>query len=389
MFASAHPRFARLSRCELLGLVGTLACASCEDVVPLGNWGLVADATDAAASGVVSVPVDEVDETEGPVVSTDVGSGPSLTDEGAIPEAGMPSPPEQDEGDVEDAGDSEDAGGTEDAGDSSIAGSFPSCRADANSGPFNAPGLLLGATETSTDWLLPAPTEALEWELMIEDEIEPRTANEAPTSGYYWSQQFYFVQGLAGRLGIQAEGLYQPDPIARPTDVSFTKMAAFWLSGPPLAAQLGDIPYPDARTATQVAAGATWGTIHARFEWQTCHVYSLRFGPESTDENGNIWYGAWIEDTTDGSSTFLGRMLLPADTGLLSPFVRTYTSPIDFGEPQSCEISQYSSAIFGAPKSASGISAKLSSNNFLAPRCATSRFSLFDGAVRHELGVVR
>lgn len=386
----------RLSKRSLVrSLSFALACLTswaCEDVVPLGNFGL-SSASDASEPSIEAPSgTDESDMVEhGDETAADDGADTGGTT--PEPEPDTPPPPTSTAtGDPPDASaappgemDDLDGGG---AGDASTP-EFPSCFASALPGPFNAPGLLLGSTETSTDWLLPAATEGLEWELLIEDEIEPRAAGEAPTSGYYWSQQFYYVQGLAGRIGLQAEGIYQPDPIVDPTNRTIGKMAAFWLAGPPLAMELGDIPHPQARTAIQVAAGATWGTIHALFEWQTCHVYVLRVGPESTDEAGNTWYGAWIADETDGTNTFLGRMLVPADTGLLSPFVRTYTSPIDHVEPQSCEVSQYSSAIFGAPRDDHGNRAQWSSNAFVAQRCATSRFSMFDGAVRHELGVVR
>src|SRR5690606_21980437 len=125
----------------------------------------------------------------------------------------------------------------------------------------------------------------------------------------------------------QAEGAYSSVPGTVP---EITKMAVFWLSGPPLEAELGDIGFPDARVAQTPAAGANWYTIHARFPWEPCHVYELTFASDSTDERG-IWYSAWIDDTTSGTLTLLGRMLLPADTGALSPLSIFSTQPIEFG----------------------------------------------------------
>jgi hypothetical protein len=166
-------------------------------------------------------------------------------------------------------------------------------------------------------------------------------------------------------------------------------MAVFWLSGPPLQAELGDIAYPDARVAEETAVGADWLTIHAKFDWQVCRWYELSFGPESEDAAGNVWYGAWIEDTESGETTFLGRMLLPADVGLLSPFSIARTDPFNYVEPTSCTGLPYGAAIFGAPMPIGEQSTPRDrSNRFEAlPRCGSSRFTDFSLAVRHEAAV--
>ncbi|HLV64279.1 MAG TPA: hypothetical protein VKY73_00635 [Polyangiaceae bacterium] len=243
----------------------------------------------------------------------------------------------------------------------------------------------VGATEMATDWTWPSSVASMEWELMVEREIE-RALPNVPEAGYYWTHQFSFEGGVGGYLGIQAEGGYQEVPPG--SEIFFTKMAVFWLSGPPLDAELGDIAYPDARIAPISAAGVSYLTIHARFEWQACHVYRFRIAPESTASTG-VWYGAWIEDVTDGVETFLGRMLLPADTGLLAPFSISRTQPINRWEPSACGQRQPGSAVFGTPRSVEdGVTPIFHTNRFVAPlRCTISQFTEFPGGVRHELGL--
>jgi hypothetical protein len=227
----------------------------------------------------------------------------------------------------------------------------------------------------------------MQWDLMVEREIERDSPDSPPTGGYYWVHQFSFLEGISGRLGIQAEGFYQTDPPDSPGE--FTKMAVFWLSGPPLEAELGDIQYPDARVAPETAFGVRYLTIHARFEWQACRVYRFKVAPQSTETDGNIWYGAWIEDVEASSETLLGRMLLPGDSGPLSPFSVSRTVPIVFGE-QTCDVPKLGSALFGRPRTTEGdLQAEASTNRFVEPHCPSSRFTVFDSAVRQEVGVER
>jgi hypothetical protein len=264
---------------------------------------------------------------------------------------------------------------------------LPACLQAGNRGPLNPAGDLLGATETATDWTWPSPVTSMQWDLMVEREIERDPPGAPPMSGYYWAYQFSLLEGAAGFLGIQAEGVYQTDPPE--SELQITKMAVFWLAGPPLDAELGDIAYPDARVAPTTAAGVSYLTIHARFDWQACRVYRFRLGLHSTESDGSVWYGAWIEDTVTRVDTFLGRMLLPADSGTFSPFSISRTMPIEFVEPASCDVLARGSALFGTPSTIDGAAhAGVAAHRFRQPlACASSRFTEFEGAVRHELGV--
>ena len=272
------------------------------------------------------------------------------------------------------------------AGSAGAGPALPACSESGAAGPASSAGLLFGVTETASDWTWPAPVASLEWDLMVEREIERASPTAPPTSGYYYTHQFSFLEGVVGFLGIQAEGGYQQEPPTSP--VEFTKIAVFWLSGPPIAGELGDIAFPDARVAPAAASGVNFLTIHARFDWQACRVYRFRVAPQAMEPDGSTWYGASIEDTSSGTETILGRMLLPADVGLLSPFSISRTIPIEFGALASCGAAAPGSVVFGTPSSDDGEEAALAANRFVDPlRCTSSRFTPFPGAVRHELGL--
>ena len=155
-------------------------------------------------------------------------------------------------------------------------------------------------------------------------------------------------------------------------------------------AELGDIAYPDARTYLDDELGSTWWTIHARYEWQPCRSYRLRIGPESRNETGSLWFGAWIYDPVSDIETLIGRMLLPANWELLSPFTSQRTMPIPrLTPPTSCDEPDASSVLFSEPSGNGGtVFPSLRNHRFASPaRCATSRFTNFEYAVRQELGI--
>lgn len=269
---------------------------------------------------------------------------------------------------------------TVEAGTSSVP--VPACQENLGVGVESTLSASVAVTETSTDWSLPEPTTGMEWTLTIERDV-PTTVPQ--TVGYYWHNQFSFVPGIAGRIGVQAHGYY--DPGTTPGAAEYTSMAVFWLSGPPLAAELGDIPAPDARVAAEQAVGLSWQTIHAKFDWQVCHTYRFKVDIESTEPDGTMWYGAWITDETEGNVTFLGRMLMPSDSGMLSTLSSSRTSPIRFAA-SSCDQLYQTSALFGAPTSATGQRAERVADHFFQPfGCRKSLIADYDGAVRHQLSV--
>lgn len=268
---------------------------------------------------------------------------------------------------------------------------LPACNAAGNPEPVNAAGADLDGTNTATDWTWPEPVESVEFDLMVEKEVEQLNR------GAYWAYQFSFLEGASGAVegasgwfGMQAEGVYQEDP-SDMTMTEITKIAVFWLSGT-IDAELGDIPFPDARIAPSppsTPSGVEYQTIHARFDWQPCHVYRFRLAPHSSEDDGSVWYGAWIEDLDAQDVTFLGRMLLPADSGALSPFSTSRTLEVSYSEPTACFEAAQASAIFGTPHNVEGdVIASEHSNRFSEPfGCPSSRFTEFEDAVRHEIGV--
>jgi len=171
-------------------------------------------------------------------------------------------------------------------------------------------------------------------------------------------------------------------------------MVVFWVGGGANRnAELGDIKGPNARTLVVSARGTDWMTIHARYEWQACNVYHLRIEQDDTDANGDIWYGAWIEDRTNHVTTFLGRISVPAEWGQFSQLSTSITTRIDDkpGAPVvNCSVPEYASAIFGTPTANDGQVVPMTPPTTMfidPPRCPTSRYTNLATGVRHEIAV--
>jgi len=123
-----------------------------------------------------------------------------------------------------------------------------------------------------TDWTVPTAFESIELDMRIE--------TETATDGYVFTFEASFTGSANALIALQALGGYQAEPNG---PVVRTKMAQFWISGPPLAAELGDIVSPDARAFQTFQVGTEWWSIDARYEWQPCRTYRLRLAVESTD----------------------------------------------------------------------------------------------------------
>lgn len=353
--------FARLCVAFVPPLMG-----GCQADVSLGRWGgrpsptvIVGDASPNATTT----------DGESPSPSSPPSTPPSGFDASLVPEAG--------------AGGENEAGPPTAVPELDAGNQRPACLEGLGAGAQSTLGEAFLVTETSTDWSLPEPTTGMEWTLTIEYDVAVAPGQQ-PTVGYYWHNQFSFVPGIAGRIGVQEHGYYDPKT-GVPGSAEYTRMAVFWLSGPPLAAELGQVA--ESRIASEQAVGLDWLTIHAKFDWQVCHTYRFRVDVESTDADGNMWYGAWITDETDGTVTFLGRMLMPRDSGLLSTLSSSRTSPIRFA-PTSCDQLFQTSAIFGAPTSATGQRAVRVADHFFQPfGCRRSLIADYEESVRHQLSV--
>jgi hypothetical protein len=227
------------------------------------------------------------------------------------------------------------------------------------------------------------PVDSLEWDLVMEA--------DPPDDGYYWAHQFSFVNGLSGFLGLQTHGGYVDPAVGGPID--WTKMAVFWIAGPPSDAELGDFTGKNGRKAPITQGGVSWMTIHGKYDWTACHVYHLRLGPNGTTDAGDVWYGAWILDKTTGVESYLGRMLIPGSWGQLSTLSTTLTTRIDNAATDvpvmNCADPEPASAIFGTPTANGGTLEPTGHQpRFSMPgRCGTSRFTELPEGVRQEIGV--
>jgi hypothetical protein len=371
---------------RFLGMLALLAAASgasaCNEDFPLGSWGGLLAGGGGAAAGSGGAGTAGSLPMSGSGGGSRGGNPSSSGGSGAAGSSGASAAGTSAGGDAGDG--AGEAGATAMPGGAGGAGERPQpvCLQPGAPGPLNAgsPGGV-GTTGTYTDWTWPSAVDSMEWTVTIETDYE--------SSGYYYAYQLAFTEGQTGFFGLQAGGGYQTDPPSSPID--FTKIAVFWIAAPaPMRAELGDIAYPNARTYLQNDLGSTWWTIHARYDWQPCRSYRLRIGPESRTETGSVWFGAWVYDPVTEVETFIGRMLLPENWGLLSPFTSQRTSPIiRLMGPTSCDEPSPSSVLFSEPTGNGGrIFPRLRNDRFASPaNCGTSRFTDFEYAVRQELGV--
>ena len=272
------------------------------------------------------------------------------------------------------------AAGAVSGGDAGAAGGGDvfACRAAGNPQAINLGGDDVGVTIPYTDWPWPTALDSLEWDLTVE--VVPEN------DGYFWSHQFDFEGKAGGFLGLQARGGYQADPpLGR---VEITNMVTFWISGSMLGAELGDVAYPNARTALTQSTGGEWMTIHVRYAWEVCKTYHFRVAIELTDASGNLWYGAWVEDTETALETYLGRIQVPGDWGRIAG-TSNWTNRIGHDRLLTCNDPEPVSAFFAEPTGNAGsVRPGPPENRFASPElCAGSRFSEFSTGIRQEVGL--
>ncbi|HET9933027.1 MAG TPA: hypothetical protein VFQ35_20130 [Polyangiaceae bacterium] len=335
---AAHwPVRAALRRQLALPLLGALLALACSEEVPLGSWGKGGGGSGAGG-----------------------GSG-GITSGGSTSEAGS-------------------------SGEGNGA-----CTRTGTPGPVNMSGSEVGATLTSSDWSWSARADAMEIDLTVEDEPPPGD------DGYFWAYQFGLAgsPGMAGGfIGLQVNGKFT-NTETNVTDYS-TRLAVFWIAGPPLDGKFEDIVEPRAVRYSTPAFGTQWLAMNVIYPWEKCRTYRLRVGRHSV-ENGDIWYGAWITDTTTQVTTFIGRILVPGSWGQLARTSTSWCDRIGWGSVNSCSALSHVSASWRSPTATvmatnttfmPSASAKNSFGSSTSPlRCASSRFTDLPDGVRQESGV--
>jgi hypothetical protein len=353
-------------------LVGVaLAGSGCTEKVSLGAWLSGAETAEPIPVAIVAPQL--------PVLPSDApdAARPSVQPPVTTPvpiDAGMtvPATPSQSPIDA--------SIGMPDSGGAGVDAGFPTCGQAGTVGPVNRGSTTVGATIPYTDWQWPQPVDSVEFELRIEREPE--------TDLNFWAYQFGFVTGIVGLFGLQANGGFQLEP---PTGaVVWGDMLLLWIAGPPLDAELGDSPYP-ARIAAEYSKGVAWTSIHLQYDWEPCRAYRFRLALESTEPDGNSWYGAWFTDTTTDETVYIGRMLVPMGWGQIATSSSMWTDVFAAnGAPHSsCNAIESTSALFGIPVGNDGEVEPLSYNNrFEAPQeCGSTRFTEFPAGIRQEVGV--
>lgn len=326
-------------RSSILLLWFGLAGAACDDRVALGAWGSGGNGTGGTL----------------PLAGADAGGASGAPDEAGA--AGEP------------AAGGGGAGGPEPP-------SYTGCLTPGTPEPVNVDGEAVGITIPYSDYEWPVELESLEWDVTVE--------SEHTRDGYFFAQQFE-LEGAYGLVGLQARGGYQALPGG---PIVIANMVVFWISSS-LEAELGDVPYPDARTALTVSMGAEWWTVHALYDWQACRAYRFRVAPHSEASSGDVWYGAWVTDVESGSETHIGRILVPSERGRLAPETSYWTNRIGYDPLLRCDDAEPAAVFFGTPTANNGTLLPTATVNRFAepPLCPGARFSVFREGVRQETGL--
>jgi hypothetical protein len=281
-------------------------------------------------------------------------------------------------GDVDGGGSSRADAPAMDGGDAAPApGLIEPCSPGGPAGPVSGSGVDVAPTGIYSNWFWPdTALTSFEWQLGIESE---------PADGYFWAHQFAFaVEG--GFVGLQQNGAYQADPPSGPIQV--TKMALFSIAGPAIAAETGDVPYPEGRAYGEFDGAPGW-TVHIKYDWAPCRVYLLRLVKLSTEADGNVWWGGYVRDTATDVDTLIGRILVPPEQGYLGTWSVMWTERFGPSALTECEQQGYASAIFGTPTANDGAIAPSVADHRFSDQlhCPNSRFSPVAGGMRQEMGV--
>jgi hypothetical protein len=183
------------------------------------------------------------------------------------------------------------------------------------------------------------------FENLFVPEVDP-----APGVGYLWAHGFKLVGGGAGHVGLQTDGN--------------DRRAIFLIEGGRSAAGNGS------------ANGSS-----ISFPWVAGREYALRVW---TDEPG--WWGALVQDQTDGRAVEIGRIVVPSDWRRLTSW--SVMSSEYLGAPLvSCDGLPHSSVVFGEPTANDGrVVPERSSNRLGDGTCETSWVESVGEGVRHQMG---
>jgi len=155
----------------------------------------------------------------------------------------------------------------------------------------------------------------------------------SPGTHYFWAHQMHFVGGDGGYLGLQV-GSYPNN----------TKIALFslWSANGAEGANCG--PFLE---------GSPGYTCRIDpFNWVTGRTYRLRVWAYGEDALGE-WWGAWVQDTTTGVDSYVGKIRVPTSWSWLYPWSVSWTEY--FGtQPETCNKLPWAKAQFDFPTANAG-----------------------------------
>jgi len=156
----------------------------------------------------------------------------------------------------------------------------------------------------------------------------------SPGTHYFWAHQVGFVGGDGGYLGLQV-GSYPNN----------TKIALFSLWGANGAEGANCGPF--------VEGGAGYTCRLDPYNWVTGRAYRLRIWAAGEDALGD-WWGAWVQDTTTGVDSYVGRLRVPTSWGWLRGNWSVSWTEYFGVWPRTCNKLPWAKAEFGFPTADAG-----------------------------------
>ena len=213
-------------------------------------------------------------------------------------------------------------------------------------------------TYTDLHWP-PGSYSSFEWTLRVERDPSP--------VGYFWAYQFHFDGGDTGYLGLQTLG---GDPAKAPGKVAiFSIWNALGAEGPGFSGPFG--------------GEGTGYTARIYYPWIEGRDYRLR-----VEQSRAAAWDAWVRDEVTGTEEFVGRILVPAQWGLLSATSAMWTERYA-GEATTCDALGFSQVRFVSPTANGGLAPVGTINHLGDPpgSCRNSRITDTADGVRHQMGI--
>lgn len=198
-----------------------------------------------------------------------------------------------------------------------------------------------------------------------------------PNAPYFWANQFNFVNGDGGYMGLQSRGSRVNGTVGKTVIFSIFSAGIAGTPGSCSVEQAGFDGYDTSGTSCRVA-----------YDWQPGRKYTMHSEQTGVEADGT-WWSAWITDTTTGVKTFIARIKVPPAWKGMGDWTSLWTEFFG-GAPATCDKLPYSRVRFYAPtrtlNGANAIPTNAYNYYYQGTDCKNSRIGDFNGGTIQEVG---